>query len=93
MPAYMITYDLNATGQKYDQVIQAIKDSSWNSAWCSYWKSSWLIKSNLTVSEIQQKIKPFLDNNDRLFVVEVNNNYSGWLTDDEWKYIRERIFS
>ena len=28
MSAYMITYDLNATGQKYDEVIQAIKDSN-----------------------------------------------------------------
>ena len=34
MAAYMITYDLNATGQKYDEVIQAIKDSS-TGAWCN----------------------------------------------------------
>lgn len=28
MAAYMITYDLNSKGQKYDEVIKAIKDSS-----------------------------------------------------------------
>lgn len=93
MPAYMITYDLNAEGQKYDQVHQAIKDSSSYNAWCSYWKSSWLIKSNLTPSEIQQRIQPHLDANDRLIVIEVKDSYSGWLTDDQWKYIRERIFN
>lgn len=93
MAAYMITYDLNSTGQKYDQVIQAIKNSSLNSSWCSYWKSSWLIKSNLSPTEIQQKIKPYLDSNDRLFIVEIKNNYSGWLTDHEWEYIRTNIFN
>jgi hypothetical protein len=42
MAAYSITYDLNSTGQKYNEVIEAIKDAS-TGAWCSYWKSSYLI--------------------------------------------------
>lgn len=92
MAAYMITYDLNSEGQNYSKVIDAIKSSS-TGAWCTYWESSYLIKSNLTVDQISNNITPYLDSNDRLIVIEVKNNYQGWLTKDQWKYIRENIFS
>lgn len=93
MTAYMITYDLNSKGQKYEQVIETIKESSLNNSWCSFWKSSWLIKSNLSPNEIVNKLEPYLDGNDRLLVVEVKNNMQGWLAEEDWKYIRENIFN
>lgn len=89
---YMITYDLNSQGQQYDKVIQAIKDAS-TGVWCSYWKSSYLIKSNLTVQQISDRITPNLDSNDRLLIIEVKQNYQGWLNEQQWKYINENIFS
>jgi len=88
---YMVTYDLNSEGQKYDEVIEAIKNAS-AGAWCSFWKSSYLIKSNLTPQQVNDRIMPHLDSNDRLIIIEVKNNYFGWLTDEQWKYIRENIF-
>lgn len=91
MAAYMITYDLNSEGQNYDKVIEAIKEAS-TGAWCSYWKSSYLIKSNLTVQQVSDKITPYVDSNDSLIVIEVKKNYQGWLTEKQWKYIRENIF-
>lgn len=93
MAVYMITYDLNATGQKYEHVIQAIKDSSLNKSFCSYWKSSWLIKSNLSAQQISDRITMHMDNNDRLIVVEAKPNFQGWLTEEEWKFIQEKIFN
>ncbi|HBC2029006.1 TPA: hypothetical protein I9Z65_000521 [Clostridium perfringens] len=92
MAAYMITYDLNSKGQKYDEVIKAIKDSS-TGAWCTYWKSSYLIKSYLTPDQILDKIKPHLDGNDTLIIIEVKNNYQGWLSKKQWQYIKENIFN
>lgn len=86
----MITYDLNSQGQKYTDVIKAIKDNSL--AWCTFWKSSYLIKSNLTPDQIVDKIKSHLDSNDTLIVIEVKNNYQGWLKEDDWKWIKENIF-
>lgn len=91
MAAYLITYDLNTTGQQYDNVIKAIKDAS-TGVWCTFWESSYLIKSHLNPNEIYEKIKPFLDSNDSLIIIEVRNNYQGWLKSDEWQYIREQIF-
>ena len=92
MSAYMITYDLNKSGQDYEGVIKAIKDSS--ISWCSYWKSSYLIKSNLTANQISDKIKSYLDSNDTLIIVEAkNSNYQGWLSEKQWKFIKENILN
>lgn len=91
MSAYLITYDLKSPGQNYDDVIQAIKDSS--ISWCTYWKSSYLIKSNLSANQITDNVKPYLDSNDRFFVAEASTtNYQGWLSEKEWKFIKENIF-
>ncbi len=92
MAVYMITYDLNSKGQNYDDVIQAIKDSS-TGTWCTYWESSFLIKSNLSVQEVVDNISPHLDGNDRLIVIETKNNYQGWLAEKDWDYIKNNIFS
>lgn len=85
---YMITYDLNSAGQRYNELISAIKGAS-NGRWCTYWKSSYLIQSPLSPSKIADRLKPYLDSNDRLIVIEVKRNYEGWLTDDEWSYIND----
>lgn len=90
---YMITYDLNKAGKDYEGVYQAIKDAS-DGVWCHYWDSSWLIRSNLsTANAVFDKIKPYLDNNDRCFVVEVKKNYQGWLSQEQWDYINNNIFA
>lgn len=84
----MITYDLNRIGQRYNELINAIKESS-NGCWCTFWKSSYLIKSSLSPSQITDRLKPYLDSNDRLIVIEVKRNYQGWLAKDEWDYIKD----
>ena len=89
---YMITYDLNEDGQNYADVIRAIKSAS-NGIWCSYWKSSFLIISNLpTATDVFNRIRPYLDGNDKVFVVQVQNNYQGLLSHEQWKYINTSIF-
>ena len=85
---YMITYDLNSTGQRYNELISAIKGAS-SGCWCTFWKSSYLIQSPLSPSQITDRLKPYLDSNDRLLVIEVKRNYQGWLTDDERSYIND----
>lgn len=68
---YFITYDLNKAGKNYEGVYQAIKDAS-TGAWCHFWESSWLIRSNLITADIVfDRIRPYLDNDDRCLVVEV----------------------
>ncbi len=92
MAVYMITYDLNNAGKKYDEVIQAIKDAS-TGVWCTYWKSTWLIRSSFSsAQDVSDKITPHLDSDDRCLVIEVKNNKQGWLSEDQWNYINNSIF-
>jgi len=52
-----------------------------------------LIKSNYSsADDIQAKIKPYLDSNDRLLVIEVVNNKQGWLNKKQWDFINNSIF-
>ena len=92
MAVYMVTYDLNNPGQRYDDVIQAIKEAS-TGVWCTYWESSYFIQSNLSVQQVFDRIAPHLDSNDKLLIIEVKENYQGWLENNQWEYIRENIFS
>ena len=86
---YMITYDLNAPGQDYSGLIATINECSTGNIF-SAWKSSYLIQSNLTVEKIMEKINPHMDRNDNLIVIEVTNNYSGWLNleDGSWDKVK-----
>ena len=84
----MITYDLNSPGQNYEDVTKTIKDCS-TGVWCNYWKSAYLIQTKKTVQQITDAIEPFLDKNDRLIIIEVKRNYQGWLSKDQWAYIRD----
>ncbi|MGX9819202.1 hypothetical protein [Lactococcus lactis] len=88
---YMLTYDLNSPGQNYDDVIKTIKEEISDGHWCTYWKSSYLLRSDLTTDQMLAKLKPFLDSGDTFFVTEIVHNRQGWLSDKQWKYIRENI--
>lgn len=87
MSKYLITYDLNNPGQKYKDVLNVIKNEISN-GFCSYWKSTYLVNSSLSVDGITKKIRPYLDDSDRLLVIEVKNNYQGWHDEDEWELIK-----
>ncbi|MCJ1757870.1 hypothetical protein MT409_01000 [Mammaliicoccus sciuri] len=89
----MLTYDLNSKGQKYDEIIDCIKNKiATNNVWCTFWKSSFLISSDKTPNEMLEILKPYLDSNDKFFVSEIVNNNQGWLTEKEWEYINQNIF-
>ena len=89
---YMITYDLNAPGKDYNGLYEAIKAAS-DGTWCHFWESSWLIRTGpISANGVFEKLKPHLDDNDRVLVVEVKNNKQGWLEAEHWDYINNNIF-
>lgn len=89
MPAYLITYDLNKTGQDYKKLYDLIKELG---SWCHYMDSTWIINTSLSPNQIVKHLESAFDSNDRLFVVEIKKNYQGLLTEEQWKFINESIF-
>ena len=88
---YLISYDLNKTGQDYNSLYEAIKNSS-TGVWFHYLDSTWIIKSYLSIQQVSDNIKSKMDDNDSLLVIEVKNNYYGWLPKDAWEYLRTDVF-
>ncbi|KRL39883.1 hypothetical protein [Liquorilactobacillus nagelii] len=88
---YIISYDLDNPGQKYDQVEKIIK--SFGGAYIKIQGSVWLVRNSLSPEDMCTKLEQALDKNDCLFVCELVKNYQGLATDDQWKFIRENIFS
>lgn len=87
----MLTYDLNSPGQKYEELRNVIKKEISN-GYCNYWESSFVFRSSLTPSEMLDKMQPYLDQGDKLFVTEIINNKQGWLTKEQWNFINQNIF-
>ena len=85
--ALLITYDLNQPGQRYEDLIDAIKDSV---LWWHYLKSTWIVDTASSIEDVTQALLERMDTNDLLLVVDITNDaYNGWLTEDAWAWVNE----
>lgn len=85
---YSISYDLNRPGQKYADLIEAIKVSG---AWWHYLQSTWLVDTNLTAQQLFNRLRPHIDDNDIVLIIGVTRDYSGWLPEKAWNWLKERM--
>lgn len=85
MPVYSITYDLRKEGQDYSGLIEKLESLTSH----KYQQSSWIVKTSLTAKGLNDLLKPYIDINDWLLVIEVNNNKSGWLPKSSWTAIND----
>ena len=74
----MISYDLNKPEQNYPKIKKAIETYNANNEYhCKVLKSQWFIHSPKTAEQIFNHLRKFIDENDELFVCEVNANCFG----------------
>ena len=86
---YMISYDLNAPSNNRDKVMDDIKSLG---AWCKYLTTTFLVKTYKSKDDVNSICTQNLDSNDSMIIAPVSNMVSGWLTEEQWKWIRENIF-
>lgn len=88
MSTKLIAYDLNAPGQNYDDLIEAIKELG---AWWHHLDSTWLVKSDLNTSDIRDRLAKHLDSEDELLVVNVTVDSRSWrgFNDRGSKWLKE----
>jgi len=72
-----ISYDLYAPGQNYDKVIERIKQLG---MWAKVHMSFWYVNSTYTAEQAVEFLKPVLDLNDKVYVVDATNNSAAWNT-------------
>jgi hypothetical protein len=67
----VITYDLNTPGQKYNELYKAIKGLG-DSA--HPLDSVWFVRTSLSTSQIYNRLKTYIDQNDWLLVFEADES-------------------
>lgn len=83
MKNYFITYDLNKPDKDYDGLYTAIK--TFNNV--HVMDSVWFVKTNFNASEIYNKLKPEIDDNDNLFISDITYDRTGWLPKSVWDWL------
>jgi hypothetical protein len=71
---YCISYDLLTPGKDYESLINAIKSYG---VWWHQTGSVWMITSNRSAEDIRDYLMNYLDENDKIFVIEVVENWGG----------------
>lgn len=71
MSTYVVCYDLNSPGQDYGDLHKAIKALG---AWWHNLDSTWLVTSSKTASGLRDYLKPHLDANDKLLVIDITGD-------------------
>ncbi len=76
MATHLIGYDLDKPGQNYEALKSAIEELA--GGWWHHLDSTWLVTSALTAKEVRDKLKPHLDANDKLLVINVGGDAYAW---------------
>lgn len=86
---FLITYDLRRPGQNYNDLYSAIKELG---DWQHPLESTWMAKcsSDTYTEHIYKKLRPLIDDNDFLFIVDITGqDYYGWLSKEFWSWIKK----
>lgn len=75
MKTLLVGYDLNKAGQDYSVLIEKLKSYG---AWWHHLDSTWLIKTELSASEVRDDLKKLVDSNDELLIIDVTGRARAW---------------
>ena len=81
MPVYCVSFTSTRLAPNHAAFCKELKRSS---DWWQCLDSTWLILTAETASQLFDRLKPHLDSSDRVLVIGVTQDYSGWLTPDAW---------
>jgi len=88
MAVYCVSYDLNKSGQNYNDLYEELKSSS---SWWHYLDSTWLVSTSESASQLSDRLKKHMDDNDNLLVIKVTRDYAGWLSQKAWDWIKQHV--
>ena len=84
----MISYDLHSPTINRTLVEDSIKSIG---SWCKYVSTTFLVKIYKSISEITDIATSKLDSNDKMIVCKVDKPIQGWLTKDNWDWIKSNM--
>lgn len=73
MAVLLVTYDLNKPGQDYSDFHKTIKKNSW----AKLSESSYAIETIDAPQAVYSALKPYMDKNDNVYVINLRSPYFG----------------
>lgn len=89
---FLISYEMNIYGNKLYQIYNAIKSCSYEEKWLQCLNNVWIIKTKLSINSVYERIKEVLGGIDCFIIIEIVDNYDGWVDDKIWEYLNTEIF-
>lgn len=88
MKIYVVTYDLNKSGQKYQELLEKIKE---NSMWARLSESSYAVGTEKTPQQLFDHLQTSLDSNDHLYIITIAKPYIGVGTEEVTKWLENNL--
>lgn len=88
MNKYVVSYDLNKEGQRYDLIIHFLERLP---IAIKVLESFWLVKTDKNIDKLSDNINSILDSNDEYLVVEFDKFPNGFLHKDTINKINEEF--
>lgn len=85
---YCVTYDYKGPSARYQPLFDELKRFP---GWWHYLDRTWLIPSDKNAAAIYERLKPHLDADINLLIIEVGRDRQGWLPKKAWEWIRKHI--
>lgn len=84
---FLISYDLKIPGRNYTNLYDAIKSIGLT---FHPLESVWFLKSNLKPNDIYSKLRPHIDDNDYIFIVDISKrDRQGWMAKSAWEWLKQ----
>lgn len=87
MSVYLVTYDLNKSGQNYSGLYEEIKKYSW----AKLSESSYAIETNKSVETICTELRGCMDSNDTVYVISLTEPWTGYGPKDVNEWLQSRL--
>lgn len=84
---YAIIFDC----QNKSEIVEMEEELKKSKGWWSYLERAWLIFTDESPTEIWERIEEKVDKKNSLLIIEITNNYQGWLPKDAWDWIKEKF--
>lgn len=85
---YCVSYDLKKPHQDYSALFSELKASS---SWWHYLDSTWLIATLESADQLCDRLRKHMHADDNLLAIEVESDYSGWLPEKAWQWIKNNV--
>ena len=84
----LVTYDLKTVGRDYKPFFEALKQQG---HWWHYLEAAWLIHTSKGPKDVYNAIVTNITTSDRLLVIEVKRPYWGYMAQEAWDWIEQRL--